>query len=94
MQVIERLKHPLTGLAVVVSALGQLSFGAFEPAWALISATATYWFPALATSGATLLPELGFPNLGTNLLLASGLVYVGVQLDKLIDKIQDWREDR
>ncbi|QLH83222.1 hypothetical protein [Halosimplex pelagicum] len=94
MQVIERLKHPVTGLAVVVSAIGQLGFGAFEPAWALVSSTATYWFPALATSGATILPELGFPNLGTQVLLGAALVYVGVQLDRLVDKIQDWQEDR
>ncbi|ELZ23495.1 hypothetical protein C475_14518 [Halosimplex carlsbadense 2-9-1] len=92
--VVEKLKHPLTGLAVAVSTLGQLSFGWFEPVWALASSTATYWFPAVATSGATILPELGFPNLGTNVLLAGALLYVGVQLDKLVDKIQDWKENR
>jgi hypothetical protein len=94
MQVIERLKHPVTGLAVALSAVGQLGFGAFEPAWTLISSTATYWFPAVATSGATILPQFGFPNLGTNLLLGGALLYVGVQLDKLVDKIQEWRENR
>jgi hypothetical protein len=92
--VVEKLKHPLTGLAVAVSTLGTLSFGWFEPVWALISSTATYWFPALATSGATILPQFGYPDLGTNLLLAGALLYVGVQLDKLVDKIQDWQEDR
>mgnify|MGYP000716515142 CR=1 FL=1 len=92
--VVEKLKHPLTGLAVALGTLGQFGFGWFEPAWALVSSTATYWFPALATSGATILPELGFPDLGTQLLLGAALVYVGVQLDKLVDKIQDWQEDR
>jgi len=49
--VVEKLKHPLTGLAVALGTLGQFGFGWFEPAWALVSSTATYWFPALATSG-------------------------------------------
>lgn len=94
MQVIETLKHPITALSVVLSVVGQLGFGVFDPTWALVSSTANLWFPALATTGATILPELGLPDLGTKILLGAALVYVGVQLDRLFAKVQDWQENR
>ncbi|WP_415381468.1 hypothetical protein [Halosimplex sp. TS25] len=90
----EALNHPITGAALLLSAVGQVGFGAFEPAWALLSSTSMYWFPAVATSGATILPEFGYPDLGTKILLAGALVYVGVQVDKLLTKIKDWQENR
>lgn len=90
----EALAHPITGLAFVVSVIGQVGFGMFEPAWALVSSTSMYWFPAVATSGATILPEFGYPDLGTKILLAGALVYVGVQVDKLITKVKNWQENR
>ena len=90
----DALTHPIAALAVIVSAIGQLGFGALEPAWSLLSTTSTYWFPALATSGATILPEFGYPDLGTQILVGAALLYVGVQLDKLITKVQEWRENR
>ncbi|WP_226023220.1 hypothetical protein [Halomicrobium salinisoli] len=86
--------HPLTGLAVGVSAIGQLGFGLLEPAWSLLSSTSGLWFPAIATTASTIMPELGYAQLGTKVLLASAILFVGVQVNKLIDKIQNWRENR
>jgi len=86
--------HPLTSLAVGVSAVAQLGFGTFEPVWSLIASTSGLWFPAIATTGSTILPEIGYDTLGTRLLLASALVFVGVQVDRLFDKIQNWKENR
>lgn len=88
------LSHPVAALAYIAGTIGQLGFGLFDPAWALISSTATIWFPALATTGATLLPEFGYETLGTKILIGAALVFVGVQLDKLIDAIQSWYDNR
>ena len=94
----QRLKniilHPLTAVAFVVSAIGQLSIGWIEPVWALISATSGYWFPAIATTATTLLPELGYGDLGTNLLIAAAIVFVAVQLDRLVDRVQTFLDNR
>ena len=88
------LLHPLTTVAVVVSAVGQLSIGWVEPVWALISATSGYWFPAIATSSTTLLPEIGYGSEGTTVLVAAAIVFVGVQLDRLIDRVQQFFDNR
>jgi len=94
MDIKEILAHPLTAIAVLVSTVGQLGFGVFEPAWSLISATSGLWFPAIATTGATILPEIGYEQLGTSLLLAAAVVFVGVQLDRMVDRVQEWNNNR
>jgi len=94
MTVKDLLAHPWTAVAVVVSAIGQVGFGAFEPAWSLISSTSGYWFPALATTSSTILPEVGYGELGSKLLVAGAILFVGVQVDRLIAKLQTWKENR
>ncbi|NLV10673.1 hypothetical protein GOC74_12130 [Halomicrobium mukohataei] len=94
----QRLKnfiwHPLTGLAVGIGTLGQFGFAWFEPIWGLIVATSSYWFPAVATSSSTLLPELGYGDLGTRLLIAAASVFVAVQIDRLYERAQEYLENR
>ncbi|GGN92264.1 hypothetical protein [Haloarcula pellucida] len=86
--------HPLTAVAFLVSAVGQLSIGWIEPAWALVSTTSTYWFPAVATTATTLLPEIGYGALGSRILIAAAIVFVGVQLDRLIQRVQTFFDNR
>lgn len=88
------LLHPLTTVAVVLSAVGQLSIGWVEPAWALVSTTSGYWFPAIATTATTLLPEIGYGSEGTTLLVAAAIVFVGVQVDRLVDRVQTFLDNR
>ncbi|MBX0323877.1 hypothetical protein EGH21_12635 [Halomicroarcula sp. F13] len=94
----ERLKnlvlHPLTGGAVILSALGSLGLGLFDPLWGLLSATSGYWFPAVATTAATILPELGYAELGTKLLVAAAVLYVVILADKGLDRAQKWFNNR
>lgn len=94
MNIKDTLKHPITGIAVLLSAVGGLSFGLVEPAWHFISVTSTYWFPAIATAGTTIAPEFGYEQLGTNLVVGAGIVFVAVQLDRLFDRAQEWRQNR
>jgi len=94
MDVREIITHPLSSAFVAVLAIGQLAFGMLEPAWALLSTTAELWFPALATAGATILPNIGFPSLGTEILLAAAVVYFAVKVNQLIDKIENWYANR
>lgn len=88
------LKSPYTALAVIVSAIGQVGFAWFDPAWGLLQATSGLWFPIIATTASTILPEIGYDQLGTQLLVAGALLFVGVQLDKLVDRARNWRENR
>jgi len=87
----EIIKHPATAASVVVTAL--LQFSGVVPIWDFVASTSGYWFPALATTGATILPNIGYESLGTSLLLGSALVFVAVQIDKFADRaIQFIRE--
>ena len=90
----EFIYHPLTAGALGLSAIGQLGFGAFEPLWSLVSATSGMWFPAIAVTAGTIAPEIGFADLGTNVLLAAAIVFVGVQLDRLISRAKTWYNER
>jgi len=90
----ELLYHPLTAIAAVLSVIGSLGVGLIEPAWSLLSSTSGLWFPAIATTASTIMPELGYEAWGTRVLLTSAIVFVAVQLDKLIDRVQNWRKNR
>lgn len=94
MEVKELLAHPVTALAAVVSVVGQLGFGWFEPVWSLISATSGMWFPAIAVTAGTIFPEVGLKSLGTPVLLAAALLFVAVQLDRLFERIAEWWRNR
>lgn len=86
--------HPLTALMILLTALAQASLGLFEPAWSLVSATAGMWFPAIAVTSSTIFPEIGLGDVGTQILLVAAAVFVAVQLDRLIDRAQEWAQNR
>jgi len=88
------LWHPLTAVSLLVGTFGQLGFAWFDPLWGLISATSGYWFPAIATTSATILPEIGYDAIGTKLLVGAAVLYVAVQLDRLYEKTRSYLEDR
>ena len=94
MELKELLTNPLTALAVIGSAIGSVGFGLFDPAWGLISATSGMWFPAIAVSAGTILPEIGYGDVGTQVLIAAAIVFVAVQLDKLADRAYKYLKDR
>jgi len=87
------LKSPYTVVALLTSAIGTIGYLPLD-LWSLLSATSGLWFPIVATVSSTILPEIGYDQLGTQLLIGGALLFVGVQLDKLIDRVQDWRENR
>jgi len=88
----EIIKHPATAASVVVTAT--LQFSGIVPIWDFVASTSGYWFPALATTGATILPELGYESIGTTVLLASALVFVAVQVDKFADRALRFIRDK
>lgn len=90
----EIVLHPFTALMLGLSALAQLGFGAFEPVWSLVSATSGMWFPAIAVTSGTILPEIGFEGVGTMILLGAASVFVAVQVDRLLDRVEEWRSNR
>lgn len=94
MELKELLTSPLAALALLLSALGSIGFGLVEPAWGLVSATAGMWFPAIAVTSSTLLPEIGYGDVGTQVLVAAALVFVVVQLDKLADRVAEYLRNR
>jgi hypothetical protein len=83
----EFLIHPLTGLAVVGSAVLSL-VPAFGPVWEFVGATSGTWFPLVAVSAGTILPEIGLQSLGSKVLLAAAIVYVAVYADRLAERLQ------
>ena len=93
MQAKDLIKSPYTALAFVVSAIGQVGFAWFDPIWGLLQATSGLLFPIVATVSSTILPEIGYDQLGTKLLIAGAVLFVGVQLDKLTDRVEDYFED-
>lgn len=94
MEVRELLTHPLTLVATVASLLGSIGFAILDPTWGLVSATSGLWFPAVSVTAGVLLPELGFEDLGTQLLVAGAIVFVAVQLDRLYDRAVEWYNNR
>jgi hypothetical protein len=94
MEARELLTSPLTVLAFVVSAIGSVGFGLLDPTWGLISATAGMWFPAVAVTAGTILPEIGYGDVGTQVLVAAAVVFVAVQLDRLADRAADYYKER
>lgn len=89
MKLQELLVHPLVALSVVGSAALSLLPGA-APVWEFVGATAGTWFPLVAVSASTILPELGFKNIGTTVLLAAAVVYVAVYLDRFIGRLEEF----
>ncbi|WP_276258123.1 hypothetical protein [Haloglomus litoreum] len=90
----EAFAHPLTQLSALVSLLGAWGFGWFEPAWTFISATSSYWFPAIAVSAGEILPRLGYGEIAGPLLLGAAIAFVTVQLDRLKDRAVSWYNNR
>lgn len=88
------LTSPLTAGAVVLSAVGQLGFGALEPVWGFVAATSGTWFPAIAVTAGTIFPEVGLESLGTQVLVAAAVVFVGVQVDRFLDRAADYLRNR
>jgi hypothetical protein len=87
MEIQDLIRHPLTALAAVVSAIGQLGFGWFEPAWTFLSGTAGIWFPAIAVSAGEIFPRIGLEKLAGPALLGAAILFVAVQLDRLTDSL-------
>lgn len=92
MRLKEIITHPLTYGSFGVTAILQLM--GIVPIWDFVASTSSYWFPALATTGATILPELGYQEVGTTVLLTSAIVFVLVQLDKFADKTIKYLKER
>lgn len=92
MELKKLLWNPLTGFAVILSAVGSL-FGFIDPFWSILSATSSYWFPAVSVSAATILPELGYQTLGTRILVAGAVVYVALKIDNGIEKAREYRNE-
>jgi len=90
----ELVTHPLTALAVIGSALGSVGFALVEPGWSLVSTTAGMWFPAIAVTAGTILPEIGYGDIGTQVLVGAAIVFVAVQLDRLFDRAVKWYNNR
>lgn len=80
--------HPLTAGTVVLSALAS-TLGPLAPLWDFLGATAGTWFPIVAVSAGTILPNIGYGKLGTLLLVSAGVLYVAIYTDRFIDRIQE-----
>jgi hypothetical protein len=85
--------HPATAAGVVGSAVLQY-VGLFDPLWTLVATTSSLWFPAVSVFSATILPEFGYGDLGTKLLIAFAVLYVTVQLDRLADRTREYLRER
>lgn len=83
------LYHPLTAVAVVGSTLLAIVPG-FAPLWDFLGMTSGTWFPLVAVTAGTVLPNIGFADLGTQILLAGGLVYVAIYADRLVGRTLDY----
>ena len=90
----ELLTSPLAVVAAVGTFVGSLGFGLIDPAWSLVAATSGMWFPAVSVSAGVILPEIGYGDLGTQVLIAAAIVFVGVQLDRLVERANEWRKNR
>lgn len=84
------LLHPLSAISVVGSLLLS-TVGVFSPVWEFLGATSGTWFTMLAVTAGTILPNVGYPNLGTQLLLAASIVYVTIYADRFLDRLDQYR---
>lgn len=90
----DTIKKVVTSPAVALSVVGSFALAvvpAAEPIWSFLSMTAGTWFPIASVSGGVLLPEIGYPELGSTLLFMAATAYVTVYLDKFVDKVEKWR---
>lgn len=86
------LFHPLAAIAAFGSLIISTVPG-FAPIWDFLGVTSGTWFPLIAVGGGTILPNIGFPDLGTQVLLAAGIIYAAVYLDRLVEKtLAYWRD--
>lgn len=60
--------------------------GALDVVWQFLGATSSFWFPAIAVSAGTIMPEVGMADLGTRLLIAAALLYVAILASRFIDR--------
>lgn len=91
----DKLKQIVTSPFAALSVFGSLLLAvvpAAEPLWSFLAATAGTWFPIASVSGGILLPELGYPQIGSTLLFMAATAYVTVYLDKFADKVKEWRQ--
>lgn len=93
-KIAEILTHPLTAVVTAIGAIGQLGFAWFDPVWGLLATTSGMWFPAIAVSAGTILPELGLSDLGTQVLFAAAILFVTIQLDKGWDRAKKYLRNR
>lgn len=89
MEPTDYLWHPLTALSVIGS-LVLSTLGAFGPVWDFIGASSGTWFPLVAVTAGTILPNVGFAELGTTVLVSAGVLYAAVYLDRFIDRLQEF----
>lgn len=89
----EALTSPLTALAVFLSTAAA-TIPSLGPVWDLVGATSSLWYPLIAVSGSTLLPQFGFRDLGTTVLVAGSLVFAVYHADRLVDRVAKWYENQ
>ncbi len=91
----EKLKRIVTSPIAALSVVGSFLLAtvpAAEPVWSFLAATSATWFPIFSVSGGVLLPELGYPEIGSTLLFMAATAYVTIYLDKFAEKVQQWRQ--
>lgn len=92
MSIEDVLWHPLVALSAFGSLLLSVVPG-LAPLWDLLGATSGTWFSLLAVSTGTILPEFGYGDEAQLVLLAGAILYVALYTDRLIDRIQQFRND-
>lgn len=88
----EIIWHPV----VAISAFGSLLLSVvpgLAPLWDLLGATSGTWFSIIAVSAGTILPEFGYGEEASVILLAAAIVYVALYTDRLIERIQQYRSN-
>lgn len=81
--------HPLTAAATIGSALLAI-LPAGAPLWEFLGSTANVWFTPLAVFASTILPNIGYPQLGTTLLVSGAVVYVLIGTERFIDRTMEY----
>jgi hypothetical protein len=88
----EIIEHPVSAVVSLAAFIGQFAFGWVDAFFALISATATYWFPGIAAFAGTVMPNIGYGDLGTTILVAAAVLYAAVQVNGLINYFEKWKK--